>query len=488
MSTVLRLTKNSVALLIASLVERLAGIVFIAVLVRLVSREDFGAYSLVLTFFEFAVLLADLGMSQLLVITIAPRRSDAGLVWSSALFLGGMWSLLAWLGLGVVAVLANYSQPVPHLLRLVGAALLFKVMWLFAGAVLRAFERMEIVAAVNCIYTVLFVTVGLACLHAGGGIESAIWILVLLTALIGLLSSLVVHRWFVPFRWKVDFSLCVRMLRGVWPIALLLACDVVLRRAGLLVLSFVQPLSAVATYSAALKLVDWLSLLTASLTGALLPHLALQWRNGMQPAWRTYRSSLRLFILVSVGLTAGTLVLARPLVILLLGAPYLDSIAPLRILVLSFFLNFVGGPMGALLLVSETQLRAFVPRALAVTLASVGLLIWLLPRYGYTAAAWVAVASAAAFLAFKVSLVQRLAGERIPWAAFLIRPLIAALSMALALYPAASRGGWLLWTVPLGVVCYGLFLLVSGEFRALEYEPLCRSWRSILLRVRKLGD
>ena len=222
------------------------------------------------------------------------------------------------------------------------------------------------------------------------------------------------------------------MLREVWPIALLLACDVLLRRAGILFLSLVRPLNDVAVYGAAIKVIDMLGLMTTSLTGALLPHLASTWELQIKAGWRAYRYSLRYFILLSLGLTAGTFVLARPLVVLLLGASYAESMVPLQILLLSFLLNFVGGPMGALLLVSRDQLVAFVPKAMFVTTLNIVASVWLLPRFGYLAASWIAVASAAGFLLFKNGAISRLADDSIPWLTFLARPLAAALGMASA--------------------------------------------------------
>jgi len=474
MNTAMRLAKNSVALLTASLVDRVLNVLFIAVLVRHISLEDFGAYTVVITFFEFGSLFADFGMSQFLIRDIAQKRDRASVIWSNALVLGGLWSIVGWMALGTVGTVVGYPTSVLPLLWLVGAALLFKVVWAFSGAVLQAFERMEIMAAIHSGYSSLFALVGIVCLWLGWGVPAIIWTLVLMTALIGLVTFIVVHRWFVPFRFKVDPAIWAQMVREVWPIAVLLGCSILLRRAGILLLSLVSTMGATANYAAAVKIVDLLGLLTTSLTGALLPHLASRWGVSVQAGWRAYRYSLRFFIVLSTGLTVGTLVLARSLVLLFLGPMYVESVLPLQVLLLSFFLDFVGGPMGALLLVSRDQLVAFVPRALVVTIVNIGLSLWLLPQYGYLAASCIAVLSSAGLLLFKIAMIQRLTDQRVPWRSLLARPLVAVLGMAVVLY--VVRDGSPLWTVPLGALSYGLLLVLLGEFRQPDYAVLRESW------------
>lgn len=477
MNTAARLAKNSAALLTASLVERISNILFIAVLVRYVSQEDLGIYTIVITFFEFGSLFADFGMSQVLIRDIAQQRDRASPIWSNALLLGGVWSSFGWLLLGATGTILGYPPQVLQLIWLIGAALVFRMIWLFSGAVLRAFERMEIVAVASGGYAVLFAIAGILCLAGGWQVPSLIGLIVLLTGLIGLGVFTIVHRRFAPFVPRVDLALWSQMVREVWPIASLLACDILLRRAGILFLSLMRPMQEVAIYGTAIKFVDTLSLLTTSLTGALLPHLASTWRAGVAAGWRTYQYSLRFFILLGIGLTAGALVLARPLLLLFMGQAYLASLVPLQILLLMFLLSFVGRPMGAMLLVSKEQLIAFIQRAALVVLFNIGLSLWLIPQHGYPAASWIAVISSAGFLFFTARVTRHLTDKRIPWRAFLTRPLLAASGMAVLL--CLVREGSPVWTIPLGMLSYGLLLALLGEFRAPEYVALRQAGKAL---------
>jgi O-antigen/teichoic acid export membrane protein len=267
------------------------------------------------------------------------------------------------------------------------------------------------------------------------------------------------------------------MIQEVWPIAVILACDILLRRSGILFLSVMRPMTEVAIYGTAAKTIDALTLFTISLTGALLPLLASRWEKGAKAGWRAYRYSLRYFTVLGMGISAGAFMLARPLLLLFLGPTYAESLIPFRILILVFFMGFVGRPMAAMLLVSQEQLIAFLPRALAVIAITVGLSLWLIPLYGYLAAGWISVASSAGLLFFTSRLTRRLTNEGIPWRQFLVRPLVAALGMAAVLY--LVQGGSLFWTVPLGAASYGLLLVLLREFDAPEYNPLRRTWTTL---------
>ncbi|MBN1657087.1 MAG: flippase [Anaerolineae bacterium] len=473
MNVAVNVAKNSAMLFIASLVERLSSIVFIAVLVRSVSPDDFAIYTLVVTFFEFGSLLADLGMSQVITRDVAQAQDHGSTIWSNSLSLGALWSLLAWIAVGATGLILGYTPEVSRLIWLVGGGLGLRVVWLFSGAVLRAFERMEIVSAVNSGQAIFYASTAILCLVAGLSVRAILYAMILSTGLAAAVTFCVVHKHLVRFRFNMDGAMWRRMVGEVWPIALLLGCDVLLRRVAILILFSVRPASDVAQYSAAMRVVDLLGLLTTSLTGALLPRMAFAWEVRAKAGWRAYRHSLRYFILLSVGLTVGMLLVARPLVLLLLGAAYLDSLVPLRVLLLSFFLSFVGGPMGALLLVSKEQLIAFVPRALIITAVTVAVSLWLLPRYGIVAAAWISVGSSGAFLLAKNRAIHRLSDGSIPWLSFLARPVAAAAGMACMLW--LLHRASLLLMAPLGALTYGLLLLLFKEFNAPEYDAL-REW------------
>jgi O-antigen/teichoic acid export membrane protein len=470
MPSLLRLLKNAFSLLTTELVNAAIGVVFTAFLVRHLSVSDFGVYTTITVFLAFGSLFADLGVSQVIVRDVAQERDSGRVVLPNAILIALSLAILAWGGLILLAAVFNYSGRVQGLLLVAGAALLFKAVAQLSAATVRAFERMEILAAINSGVSIVSSALGILLLEMGKGLSAQVGLIVASAAVTALLLSVIVHFRFVPFSLTFQAAVSRRILWETLPVAILLGCNIVLTKSDLVMLSKMQTMAAVGIYGASVKVIDFLDIFTTSSLGAMLPFMAARWNQSSTSALRNYQRALRVFIVLGTAVTVGVFMLSGDIVTLVFGASYQSTALPLQILIWALFFNFLSGPVGLFLLVSRERLFDVIPYALGVTALSVVLNLFLIPRYGYIGASGVRVIISALLFAVKIRIMGCFLERRPLWLKLAVRPMIAAAVMGVLIF--LMRDLSLLLIVPVGALTYLIVLLGLGEFRAEEYKFL----------------
>jgi O-antigen/teichoic acid export membrane protein len=470
MSNLLRLFKNAFSLLTTELVNTAIGVVFTAFLVRHLSVSDFGVYTTITVFLAFGSLFADLGMSQVVVRDIAQKRDSGRVILPNAILIALSLATLAWGGLILLAAALNYPGRVQELLLLAGAALLFKAVAQLSAATVRAFERMEILAAINSGVSIVSSVLGILLLEMGKGLSAQVMLIVTSAAVTALLLSVIVHFRFIRFSLTFRVAVSRRILWETLPIAILLGCNIVLTKSDLVMLSKMQTMAAVGIYGAAVKIIDFLDIFTASALGAMLPFMAARWSQSSTSALKNYQQALRVFIVLGMAVTVGVFMLSGDIVALVFGASYQATALPLRVLIWALFFNFLSGPVGLFLLVSRERLFHVIPYALGLTALSFTLNLFLIPHYGYIGASGVRVIISALLFAVKIRIMGYFLERQPPWLRLVVRPMVAAAAMGVLLF--LVRDLSLLLIVPVGALTYLIVLLGLGEFRAEEYRFL----------------
>jgi O-antigen/teichoic acid export membrane protein len=470
MSSLLRLLKNAFSLISTELVNTAARVVFIAFLVRRLSVSDFGVYTTITVFLALGSLFADFGMSQVIVRDIAQERDSGRVVLPNAVLIALSLATLTWGGLILFAAVFHYPGRVQGLLLVAGAALLFNAVAQLSAATVRAFERMEILAAINSGVSIVSSALGILLLEMGKGLSAQVGLIVASAAVTALLLSAIVHFRFVPFSLTFQAVTSRRILWETLPIAILLGCNIVLTKSDLVMLSKMQTMAAVGIYGASVKIIDFLDIFTTSALGAMLPFMAARWSQSSTSALRNYQQALRVFIVLGMAVTVGVFMLSGDIVSLVFGAGYQATALPLRILIWALSFNFLSGPVGLFLVVSRERLFHVIPYAVGVTALSVALNLFLIPRYGYIGASGVRVIISILLFAVKMRIMGYFLERRPPWLQFVVRPMIAAAMMGLLIF--LMRDLSLLLRVPVGALTYLIVLLGLGEFRAEEYKFL----------------
>jgi O-antigen/teichoic acid export membrane protein len=224
--------------------------------------------------------------------------------------------------------------------------------------------------------------------------------------------------------------------------------------------------------------VDALSLVPSLFTAAIFPLMSRQAKDSRQVMAETYQLAVKMLVIIALPLAVLTTAVAHFLIQILGGAEYLPHGAnALQLLIWSIPIGWINSLTNYVLIALGQQrmlTRAFL---LGVGFNVVANMLFL-PRFGYPAAAIIAILSELVLLlAFYHYLRPALAA--VPWLRLLWRPAAAAGAMAFSCW-----AGWQVhWSLGLvaGTAVYIGALLLLGTFgsseRALLAQLVPAQWR-----------
>lgn len=457
--------RRVVASVAAGLVGRGAvlalGLVSVAITTRYLGAGDYGRFALALSLTQLFGVLADAGLTAVVVRELAQRPDRAGPVLGSALVLRSGLSLVAVGGAVLAALLLPYPPQVELAVVIAGVPLVLGLLNSAWVAVLQADLRAgraaigDVVgraASLAAVGAVIALDLGFYAVVGAAAVGAAVTL--------GVTRALV--RRSLPVRPAADSETIRLLLVAALPVGLALALNEAYGRADALVISLSRPYAELGLYSLGWRLLELSAVLPAVLLFAVFPLVSRYVATGDGRLHGTLQVAGDLLALAGIGLATGGALVADELAVALGGASFAEAAEPIRILLVAAGLGFVSGLYGHALIAKARQLSTLWLNVAALAL-NVGLNVALVPRYGIVAAAWVAVVSEFVILLASLWLVRR-AFAFLPSPGFVLRGVLAAGAMAAALWPVQDRGLWL--TVPLGAVVYlGVLTPLGGRSR-----------------------
>jgi len=482
-----RVAKNTIAPIVLNLVNKMIDMAFAMLMLRILGPEDAGQYYLAVVVIGWFDILINFGLNTLVTREVAKDRSMADRHLTNSIILRlGIWGFT----LPVMAIFflfRRFTKPLEGAtmwaigLFLIG--LLPSNISASLTALFNAFERMETPAAITTLTTLLKVCLGTVVLFVGAGYVglAAVSIVVNLITL-GVLYILLRHI-YTP-HWAPDKPLQRQMLEDAWPLMVNLLLASLFFRVSVFLLEWLVPdPRALGWYSTAYKYIDAVGVIPAYFTLAIFPLMARYAATDREALLRAYQLAIKLLTAAAVSLGFIFSLGAREWIGLLGGSQYLPQAANvLRVMIWYMPIGFINSVTQYVLIALNQQ--RFLTRAFAIGLGfNVLANVLLIPRFGYMAAAYVAIASELALLIpFYVGIRKHLAP--IPWPRLVWKQWISALPMALLAWvlphrglPIALLGGLILF----GVGLYALQLFDGPERQALRRAfplgALPRRWK-----------
>ncbi|MEQ1786204.1 MAG: oligosaccharide flippase family protein, partial [Acidimicrobiales bacterium] len=379
--------RGSVALGVGQAGARAAQLLFVLLVTRAVSPEQFGRYSIASALLVFGSFVSDFGTTRMIVRTVSRDIARADRLLSGTLLASVALGAVAWAGIVAFAVVAYAGVSTVDVV-LAGAALpLMAAGTSFAGA-LDGAGRFAARSVANLLQ---------ACVVALGGAAAVMitddmrWALacIPLGALAGLVvaARAAVTRGLLHSRLRVDLAECRGLLRASLPFALFAGLGALSGRFDVTLLSIIDGPADAAAYDVALRGTESLWYLHSLVTGPTLFLLSRRLGAGdRRGAQRAFTEAVRLSYLIGLLLSALLVGLHEPLIRLLGGAAYGDAATALALLGPGLFLTFVGLVQGTLILAGDHH-RAGLFVAGAVTAATLALDLVMVPIWGIAGAA-----------------------------------------------------------------------------------------------------
>ncbi|MGZ6972306.1 MAG: flippase [Acidimicrobiia bacterium] len=445
------------------------------IVVRELSKSDFGRFQFILSLLGIVGFIADLKLSRIVLRDLmAVEGEDAGDMVGSYVGLRLVIGFVSYAIAMAWVLIGGYPQDI-----VIGTAVagLNLIILSAAFGVILLFEArlwLRDVAISNVLGQI--VQFAFTVVVAIGGIASILWFswsTVANAIALTLWLALIAHRT-VHVRIHIEWGRWWVWLREAAPLALGAALDTVYFRIDIVMLSLLATYTAVGIYSVGYKFSDLLGALPLAVLTPALTMMVAAWPDDVAAFRRTFRHALIILAVGAVGASVGFVIFAEPLVTLLYQQRYADATDAARLLVVGQGLHFFT-LLAFSTLVAAGRNRLYPIAMLVGVVLNIALNIALIPQYSYIGSGWATVITEGVVLLVLGLGVARIPGVLpFPWAA---------LGKCLAAGALAGVVGWALldripW--PIGGAVTALVYLGAvhsmavngpGGLRALGGEP-----------------
>jgi O-antigen/teichoic acid export membrane protein len=441
---------------------QLAAVVMVA---RSVSVNDFGIYSFILAFAVFVQLLADTGLSNILMRELATKPERLAEILGAALSLIWVLSIAGELIILAIVPFLHFSLEVKLLTVAMGVATLSLFHCAGYGSALRAREDNELHALGFLVHKILFCGLIFIGLKLGLALVG-----IVVAHLIPNVLLCCYYRWMVARRYgvpktRIDLPMWKYLLTNSIPVGGATMVRLLAQQIDVMVLSWLTDLRTVGLFSGPYRISMTLRFIPQTLAIPLYPmysRLAVD-PEGKKALQSAYERSIKFFVLAGFPVATIFLIFSSKLITLLLGNKYQDALAAMQLLGVAFLPFFISSPFPFLLTALDKQ-RFLMTSSLISLGLRIGLNFALIPLYGYLGPCIAFFASEVVTLVIWANKLSRL-GFSLGIGKMVWRPLVASCCIGIGLY--FIKDAALIWLVPatlLALVIYLLILLLFGMF------------------------
>ncbi len=472
-----RVVADVVAQIGGQVVNIALGVVTTVVIVRALGATRYGEWATVMAAIELIATVGNFGLETVAVRLAAqePEREGAWVGAATSLRLAIALPML----LAFVVALAVMASDHEMLV----AGLILSVLFLTAvlstlRVVFRLHVRNHITVAFTTANSVLWAGSVIAIAALGGGMVAFALAFVAITIVIqGALAILALRT--IHVRWRGS--------RSLWPKLFGIGLSVGIagtltfaygRIDQILVYELASNPADVGVYAAMYKILDNAGFLPMAVMITLFPIMAGLFPSDEPRLKRMMQIAIDYLTIVALGGLALTIVAAEPIIELLYGPDYVSGATVLTILIAAFVPICIGNVAGNMVVAMNMQRRYIWFAALGLAL-NVPLNLWLIPRYGIEAAAWITLATEILVVSLSLIMVLRKIQMRLSLRHIGLA-LVAAAASGLAVWGLRQAGAGAIVLVAAMTVLYPPLLIALG---ALDLDELRR-----LIRNRKAPE
>jgi O-antigen/teichoic acid export membrane protein len=327
-----RILANTGYRLLADAGSKLASIAFYVVMARELGAKGFGEFTFGLAFVILVTTLGNFGQDSVLTREVARDRSLLDRYFVNTLALK-IVLCAASLGIAIAAASAfGISGQTRTVLLLLGPAAVLELLTQTCFACFQAYERLEFVPVALISQRTLIAVVGIVALVAGAGVVLVAGIY-LAGALFGFLLALTLLRTrLVRPAMRIEPRRWWPLMKAAAAIGLAGVFAVVLFRVDMTMLAAFKSATVVGHYAAAYRLLEATLFISWSVSSAVYPVFSRLSPTTEPPVGFVFERGIKLGLALTLPLATGAAVLAEPLIALLYGNAYDDSVGALRLL------------------------------------------------------------------------------------------------------------------------------------------------------------
>ncbi len=458
--------KNAFSMLVVRVLTPLSALILFVYASRKYSVEEIGKYSLLLAFYQMVQYLALLGLMPYLVKEIAKDKTLANKYILNMCWIVLPASILVCAGLYGVGILFRYPADVLHGMLWLFLLVIIGTIAVIYESVFVAYEKIDLIAVVVAIETVLRLVASVLLIKTGFGFTSLILTMALSRFFATGLYVVIMRQISHPGAEggagtaRIDFSF-IKELLGICRIFFAISlCSTLINRVDFVLLSKLRSFKEVAFYTASYRVLDICVLIASTLIFVIFPFLSRLYYVSTVETLEATKKFIKYLSILVIFLVSLVFSFAGQIITLFYSKNYEVSVGILRILIFTAFFLSLDQVFAGLFIISNNQ-KLDLKVLLVGTFIYLMLLLALIPPFGYYGAAIATVLAMICQLGVRYFYFKKYVFH-IPLFHLVWKPILAGFLMVLS---TRLFSGWLwFWLVPLSVGLYGLFLFALGTF------------------------
>lgn len=391
MNVVRRVARNISYLFVCQAASRLLGLALNLVLARRLADAGYGRYSLILVIVAIAGMAADFGTASILVREVSRRRGESSSLLGATLLLRLATTVAGSAGVIVVVLAAGVERDFALPLVIATIAIIPTSLSTAFEAALQGFERMDLSAFADVVFSIVLTAVGAAAVVRGGGVTvmTAVYLGASFVRLA--YSAAAYHRLVGGLEdaggsWSFSYGRLWRLAGESFPVLYWQLVSFAYYKVDVLLIGAFRTEAEVGWYAAAYKLFEVPVMFGWLAVQSLLPLMSRMFHESKKNLALLFGKTMKYIWVAGLGVAAGIIVLSPAVIRLLLPPEYEPAVNVLR--VLGVALPFMVGCVlfGSLFISMELQ-RRMAKWSLLSLAVNVGLNLALIPRFGVMGAA-----------------------------------------------------------------------------------------------------
>ncbi len=391
--------KNSSYLLIAQIIVKVVAFFYNIYLARVLDVENFGLYTVALSYFALISAISEFGVNRYLTREIALNKSKIpSLLFGVALFrLTTVTVVFASFAVGLSLFDKNSTRVALSLVATL--AILPQALALTMDSIYVGLQRLSWSSIGILVLNISTAVVGFLLLRQGYGALGAVSALVvgfLIYIFVLAAFPLKFNRNFFHLRARgqpvVTLVLIKEITKGSLPYGLLAILGLLYFKIDSILLSYIRGSYETGIYGIAYKFLEAVIFIPTALSSAMFPVLARLHTESMIEVKKLYFKSLAFLFTVSL-MILGAYVLLLPWLINTYLPQYKLAIPLINILSLTIPFIFIHIPGAVVLLSTDKYLRPVIALSFVALLFNLVLNLIFIPHFGYYGASWITVLS-----------------------------------------------------------------------------------------------
>ncbi|HBI25807.1 MAG: Polysaccharide biosynthesis protein [Candidatus Wolfebacteria bacterium GW2011_GWC2_39_22] len=379
------IAKNTFWLFFGNISSRLikAGIIIYAA--RVLGAEDWGVFSYALSLAAFFTVFTDFGLSTVITRESAKDLSVQEKYFSTSIVIKLAMTLIAIATFLIFAPFIVTQQAVIALLPIIILLVSLDGMRDFAASLSRAWEKMEIEAAIQILTNIAIIIGGFIALYYYRTAYS-LSVGYTIGVGVGMLAAFYPFRhYFKNLRQTFDRTLIKPILYASWPIGMLGLMTATMLNTDSIMIGWFSNMSDVGYYSAGQRIAQIIFMVPALLTTALFPSFA-KFALDKERFARAIEKSLLMLLMLAIPMAIGGALLAKDIMYLVYGDQYLAGSLAFAIMCLTIISGFIAPVLGNAIFALNKEKKLFTYVILGIS-GNFLFNLLLIPRFGIAGAA-----------------------------------------------------------------------------------------------------